>query len=60
MNDSVLTSAAEDTGTLEPCPEPLPAVVVETMKMVFRETHGGEMTPEDRDYLGITECEENS
>jgi len=26
------------------------------MKIVFRNTHGTEMTQEDRDYLGIPPC----
>ena len=58
MSDSPTPSGK--SGTLEPCPEPLPPVVVETMKMVFRETHGGEMTAEDREYLGIEGCEEET
>jgi hypothetical protein len=45
----------EHTGTLEECPNPLPPSVVETMKIVFRETHGGEMTAEDREFLGIAD-----
>ena len=40
---------------LEEAAAPLPPSVVETMKMVFRETHGGEMTPEDREFLGIAD-----
>lgn len=42
-------------GTMENGPDPLPPAVVETMKLVFRETHGGEMTAEDREFLGITD-----
>lgn len=42
-------------GTVEDRPDPLPPAVVETMKLVFRETHGGEMTAEDREFLGITD-----
>lgn len=45
----------ENCGTLEEAATPLPPSVVETMKMVFRETHGGEMTPEDREFLGIAD-----
>ena len=48
-------SIPEHTGTLEERPTPLPPSVVETMKIVFRETHGGEMTPEDRKFLGIAD-----
>jgi hypothetical protein len=42
-------------GTLEHQAAPLPPAVVETMKIVFRETHGAEMTPEDREFLGIAD-----
>lgn len=42
-------------GTLEDQAAPLPPAVVETMKIVFRETHGAEMTPEDREFLGIAD-----
>jgi hypothetical protein len=45
----------ENCGTLEEAATPLPPSVVETMKIVFRETHGGEMTPEDREFLGIAD-----
>lgn len=31
-------------------------IIVERMKIVFRKTHGGEMTQEDRDFLGIPPC----
>jgi hypothetical protein len=48
-------SNPEHTGILEERTHPLPPSVVETMKIVFRETHGGEMTPEDREFLGITD-----
>lgn len=48
-------SIPEHTGTLEERSKPLPPSVVETMKIVFRETHGGEMTPEDRAFLGIAD-----
>jgi hypothetical protein len=34
----------------------LPEVVIENMKLVFRKTHAGEMTQEDRDFLGIPPC----
>jgi hypothetical protein len=43
----------EDCGTLPEANAPLSPAVVETMKIVFRETHGGEMTAEDREFLGI-------
>jgi hypothetical protein len=42
-------------GTVEGGPNLLPPAVVETMKLVFRETHGGEMTAEDREFLGIAD-----
>ena len=42
-------------GTVEDGPNLLPPAVVETMKIVFRETHGGEMTAEDREFFGITD-----
>ena len=42
-------------GRLEDQAAPLPPAVVETMKIVFRETHGAEMTPEDREFLGIAD-----
>jgi len=45
----------EDCGTLEDAATPLPPSVIETMKLVFCETHGGEMTPEDRAFLGISD-----
>jgi len=45
----------ESGGTLEDVATPLPPAVVETMKIVFRETHGGEMTAEDREFLGISD-----
>jgi hypothetical protein len=45
----------EDCGTLQESAAPLPPAVVETMKIVFRETHGGEMTAEDREFLGISD-----
>ena len=48
----------EHCGTLEDVASQLPPSVVETMKMVFRETHGGEMTAEDREFLGIADSEE--
>ena len=56
MNAEERTSLIPETcGTLEDVPSPLPPSVVETMKIVFRETHGGEMTPEDREFLGIAD-----
>lgn len=33
-------------------PDPL----IERMKLVFRRTHGEEMTEEDRNFLGIPPC----
>ena len=54
MEESISVTP-ETCGTLEDVATPLPPSVVETMKMVFRETHGGEMTPEDREFLGIAD-----
>jgi hypothetical protein len=53
MNVEESPSPAETCGTLKQSDNPLPPAVVETMKIVFRETHGGEMTREDREFLGI-------
>ena len=50
-----MLSPNEQCGTLEERTTPLSPAIVETMKIVFRETHGGEMTPEDREFLGITD-----
>lgn len=36
--------------------ETLSEALIERMKIVFRATHGGEMTPEDRNFLGIPPC----
>lgn len=33
-----------------------PEALVDRMKMVFRSTHGQEMTDEDRNFLGIPPC----
>ena len=55
MDIEQLTTVPEDCGTLEEAAPPLPPAVVETMKIVFRETHGGEMTAEDREFLGIAD-----
>lgn len=44
----------EDCGTLQEAAVPLAPAVIETMKIVFRETHGAEMTAEDREFLGIS------
>jgi hypothetical protein len=56
MNPEERTSLlSENCGTLEDAATPLPPSVIETMKIVFRETHGGEMTPEDREFLGIAD-----
>jgi hypothetical protein len=48
-----VTGQVEECGTLQDATSPLPPTLVETMKIVFRETHGGEMTAEDREFLGI-------
>lgn len=53
--ETLIPMPAECNGTLEDTAAPLPPVVVETMKIVFRETHGAEMTPEDREFLGIAD-----
>ena len=53
MEDRVFSDAT--CGTLEEGTKPLPPAVIETMKLVFRETHGGEMTAEDREFLGIAD-----
>lgn len=50
-----LSIIPENCGTLEDVATPLPPSLVETMKMVFRETHGAEMTAEDRAFLGIAD-----
>jgi hypothetical protein len=55
MNAEELVSITQASGTLEEVSAPLPPAVVETMKIVFRETHGAEMTPEDRAFLGIAD-----
>lgn len=55
MNAEELALMSQASGTLEEASTPLPPAVVETMKIVFRETHGGEMTPEDREFLGIAD-----
>jgi hypothetical protein len=55
MNAEYPAATTQDSGTLEEVSTPLPAAVVEAMKIVFRETHGGEMTPEDREFLGIAD-----
>lgn len=55
MDAEKIPSPIETCGTLEDVASPLPPAVVETMKIVFRETHGGEMTAEDREFLGISE-----
>jgi hypothetical protein len=49
------TNDTATCGTVEDGPNVLPPALVETMKMVFRETHGGEMTAEDREFLGIAD-----
>ena len=55
MDAEELHLTDQTSGTLEEVSTPLPPAVVEAMKIVFRETHGGEMTPEDREFLGIAE-----
>jgi len=54
MEDSDI-SVEEKCGTVESNEKPSEALV-ERMKIVFRETHGGEMTQEDRNFLGIPPC----
>ncbi|HEU5232185.1 MAG TPA: hypothetical protein VFU50_04945 [Terriglobales bacterium] len=34
----------------------VPEALIERMKLVFRTTHGTEMTEEDRNFLGIPPC----
>jgi len=53
--DEQMSVVPEHCGTLEEVAEPLPPSIIEAMKIVFRETHGGEMTPEDREFLGIAD-----
>jgi hypothetical protein len=53
--ETLIPLPADYNGTLEHQAAPLPPAVVETMKIVFRETHGAEMTPEDREFLGIAD-----
>ena len=53
MDLDELTQPLEDCGTLNEAASQLAPAVIETMKIVFRETHGGEMTLEDREFLGI-------
>ncbi len=55
MNAEKICPEIDGGGTLEEVATPLPPAVVETMKIVFRETHGGEMTAEDREFLGISD-----
>ena len=33
-----------------------PDALIERMKLVFRRTHGTDMTEEDRNFLGIPPC----
>jgi hypothetical protein len=51
--DSELLMASENKEPLEE----LPSNVIERMKIVFRSTHGAEMDDEDRNLLGIPQCE---
>jgi hypothetical protein len=53
MDMEELTQQIEGCGTLDAPAGQLAPAVIETMKIVFRETHGGEMTSEDREFLGI-------
>jgi hypothetical protein len=55
MDIDELTQPVEDCGTLDAAAPQLTPAVIETMKIVFRETHGGEMTVEDREFLGISD-----
>jgi hypothetical protein len=55
MNAQNPEITTQNSGILNEVSTPLPAAVVEAMKIVFRETHGGEMTPEDRKFLGIAD-----
>ena len=48
-------AAHEPCGTLNDGGK-LPDVLIERMKIVFRCTHGGEMTQDDRNFLGIPPC----
>ncbi|MBV9072134.1 MAG: hypothetical protein JOZ10_00770 [Acidobacteria bacterium] len=50
-----ISTVSSNCGNTHP-PELLSEAVVERMKMVFRSTHGTEMTKKDRDYLGIPPC----
>jgi hypothetical protein len=34
----------------------VPEALIERMKLVFKKTHGKEMTEEDRNFLGIPPC----
>jgi hypothetical protein len=45
----------QNCGTIERR-DNLSDALVERMKIVFRKTHGGEMTQEDRNFLGIPPC----
>jgi hypothetical protein len=45
----------QNCGTTEPRENPSEAVI-ERMKIVFRRTHGAEMSQEDRNFLGIPPC----
>lgn len=49
------TTSFEKCGNAQPPKEPS-AAVIERMKLVFRRTHGADMTQEDRDFLGIPPC----
>jgi len=49
------TKSMEKCGNTRPFEVPSEAVI-ERMKLVFRSTHGKDMTQEDRDFLGIPPC----
>jgi hypothetical protein len=55
MDIDELTHPIDDCGTLDAAAPQLAPAIIETMKIVFRETHGGEMTLEDREFLGISD-----
>ena len=49
-------NAADKCGNIQP-PESPSEAAIERMQLVFRRTHGREMSQNDRDYLGIPPCE---
>ena len=48
-------AAQEDCGNIKNLGS-APEALVDRMKLVFRKTHGTEMTEEDRNFLGIPPC----